>query len=145
MGAHIIQDKFENIDMNNRAQVGEETKKEVLALLKKTIRPEFLNRVDEFVMFTPLNMEEVKQIVEIQLEHLKKNLLEKNIHLKISNEVIRHIAELGYEPQFGARPIKRVIQRAVLNELSKEILSGKVAANSKISIEFKEGKLLFNN
>jgi ATP-dependent Clp protease ATP-binding subunit ClpB len=145
MGAHIIQEKFENLDMNNRVQVGEETKKEVLDLLKKTIRPEFLNRIDEFVMFTPLNMKEVKEIVEIQLANLKKSLLEKSITLEISNEAIGYIAEQGYEPQFGARPIKRVIQRSLLNELSKEILAGKIVANSKISIEFNEGKLVFNN
>ena len=145
MGAHIIQEKFENLDMSKRMQVVEETKTDVLSLLKKTIRPEFLNRIDEVVMFTPLNIEEVKEIVEIQLKGLKKMLAKKDIILNISDNAISHLADVGFEPQFGARPIKRVIQREILNELSKEILGGKVVANSTINIDFIDGKLVFRN
>lgn len=145
IGAHIVQDKFENIDMNNRKQVVEEAKTDVLALLKQTIRPEFLNRIDEIVMFTPLNIGEVNDIVELQIGNLKQVLLKKGITLIVSNAVIKHIAELGFEPQFGARPIKRVIQREILNQLSKEILSGKIIPESTINIDFNEGKLRFKN
>ncbi len=145
MGAHIIQEKFENLDMSKRMQVVEDTKSEVLSLLKKTIRPEFLNRIDEVVMFTPLNINEVKEIVKIQLNGLKKMLAKKEINLDFTENTIKHLADIGFEPQFGARPIKRVIQREVLNELSKKILAGEVTANSSINIDFIDGKLAFKN
>jgi ATP-dependent Clp protease ATP-binding subunit ClpB len=145
IGSYIIQEKFENIDMNRRLNVVDETKTEVLNLLKQTIRPEFLNRIDEIVMFTPLNQEEVKEIAELQINSLKNILQKKGITLTVTEGALKHIAELGFEPQFGARPIKRVIQREVLNQLSKEILSGKIIPESIINIDFEEGKLLFNN
>ncbi len=145
IGSHIIQEKFENLDMSKRMQVVEETKTDVFSLLKKTIRPEFLNRIDELVMFTPLNIAEVKEIVEIQVNGLKKMLAKKDIVLNISDSAISHLADVGFEPQFGARPIKRVIQREILNELSKEILGGKVVANSTININFTDSKLVFGN
>lgn len=145
MGSHIIQDKFENLDMSKREQAVEETKLEVLALLKQSIKPEFLNRIDEIVMFTPLNLEEVREIVELQMGNLKQTLQKKGIILNVSDAVIKHITELGFEPQFGARPIKRVIQREILNQLSKEILSGNIIPKSTINIDFEGGKLLFNN
>jgi len=145
MGAHIIQDKFENLDMSKRMQVVEETKREVLSLLKKTIRPEFLNRIDEVVMFTPLNIHEVKEIVEIQLNGLKKMLAKKDIVLNFTENVVSHLADIGFEPQFGARPIKRVIQRELLNKLSKEILAGNIVSESIITIDMKDGNLIFKN
>lgn len=145
IGAHIIQEKFENIDMNKRLKIVEETKKEVLGLLKKTIRPEFLNRIDEMVMFTPLNFEEVKEIIKLQLNSLKTMLAKKNIKLKVTDNVISYLAEIGFEPQFGARPIKRVIQKEILNTLSKEILSGKIVSESTISIDIEKDQLKFKN
>ena len=145
MGAHIIQDKLEDIDMNNRIAELEEAKTDVLKLLKQNVRPEFLNRIDETVMFTPLNIDEVRKIVKLQIGALKTMLTKKGINLQVSDQVISHLAEVGFEPQFGARPIKRVIQREVLNALSKEILSGKLTSNSRISIDFKEGELVFEN
>ncbi len=146
MGAHIIQDKFENIDMSKRMQIVEETKTEVLSLLKKTIRPEFLNRIDEVVMFTPLNIIEVKEIVEIQLNGLKKMLAKKDIVLNFTENVVSHLADIGFEPQFGARPIKRVIQREILNKLSKEILASRIHSESSITIDIDEsGNLILNN
>jgi ATP-dependent Clp protease ATP-binding subunit ClpB len=145
MGAHIIQDKFENIDMNNRQHVVEETKAEVLTLLKQSIRPEFLNRIDEIVMFTPLNLKEVEEIVLLQIEGLKGMLKKKGISLNISSTAIKWIAKLGYEPQFGARPVKRVIQRELINQLSKEILGGKIATEGIINIDLADGKVVFNN
>jgi len=145
MGAHIIQDKLENIDMSKRMQVVEDTKMEVLSLLKKIIRPEFLNRIDEVVMFTPLNIDEVKKIVEIQLNGLKKMLAKKDIVLNFTENAVSHLADIGFDPQFGARPIKRVIQREVLNKLSKEILSGKIHSESTITIDMEGGNLKFKN
>ncbi|RXQ92224.1 ATP-dependent chaperone ClpB [Ancylomarina salipaludis] len=145
MGAHIIQDKLENIDMSKRMVVLDETKLEVLKLLKQTVRPEFLNRIDETVMFTPLNIEEVKQIVELQIGLLKSMLAKKDIQLEVSSDVISHLADVGFEPQFGARPIKRVIQRMILNPLSKEILSGRLISENTISIELEGDKLVFKN
>ena len=145
LGAHIIQENFENIDMDNRESVIETTKTEVVTLLKKTIRPEFLNRIDEIIMFTPLNKEEVTKIVELQLNILTKMLKEKSITFSSSKEAIESLSEKGYNPQFGARPIKRVIQREVLNELSKEILAGKITADSHILLDAFNDELVFRN
>jgi ATP-dependent Clp protease ATP-binding subunit ClpB len=145
MGAHIIQDNFERMDMNNRETVLETTKIEVLGILKKTIRPEFLNRIDETIMFTPLNKEEVTEIVQLQLKMLSDMLKEKNINFSTTKEAVESLSEKGYDPQFGARPIKRVIQREVLNELSKEILAGKITAESKILLDAFNDELVFRN
>lgn len=145
MGAHIIQEKFENIDMNNRDSITQSAKQEVVDLLKKTIRPEFLNRIDEIIMFTPLNKEEIHQIVELQLNSLSKLLKTKDIQISFTEESINDIVTKGFDPQFGARPVKRVIQKEVLNELSKEILSGKVTATSSILVDAFDGKIVFRN
>jgi len=145
MGAHIIQENLEGLDMDKRAEVVDLTKNEVLALLKKTIRPEFLNRIDEVIMFTPLNQEEVTKIVNLQLDALTKMLAEKDIHFSTTNEAVVSLSRKGYNPQFGARPIKRVIQKEVLNELSKEILAGKITAESSILLDAFDDKLVFRN
>ena len=145
MGSHIIQDNFENIDMDHRDAVIEKTKNEVVDLLRKQIRPEFLNRIDEIIMFTPLNKEEVTQIVKLQLNLLAKMLKEKNITFTATESAITHLADKGFDPQFGARPIKRVIQREVLNELSKEILAGNISAQSEILLDSDGHKFIFKN
>jgi ATP-dependent Clp protease ATP-binding subunit ClpB len=145
MGSQIIQDNFENMDMAQRDSVIELTKIEVLGLLKKTIRPEFINRIDEIIMFTPLNQEEVTQIVRLQINSLSKMLLEKNITLSTTEEAINSLSLKGYNPQFGARPIKRVIQKEVLNNLSKEILSGKILPQSHILLDAFDDQLVFRN
>ncbi|MCF6222150.1 MAG: ATP-dependent chaperone ClpB [Flavobacteriaceae bacterium] len=145
MGAHIIQENFENIDMDNRDDVIKNTKEGVMELLRKTIRPEFLNRIDEIIMFTPLNREEVSQIVKLQLQGLTKMLKEKHIVFSATEEAIKSLSDKGYNPQFGARPIKRVIQREVLNELSKEILAGKITAKSHILLDAFDDQLVFRN
>ena len=145
MGASIIQDKFEKINMDNRDEITEATKFEVVSLLKQTIRPEFLNRIDEIIMFTPLNMVEIKQIVKIQLNGLVKMLKEKDIVIEYTEDLIDALAVKGFDPQFGARPVKRVIQKDVLNELSKEILSGKVTATSHILLDAFDDKVVFRN
>jgi ATP-dependent Clp protease ATP-binding subunit ClpB len=145
MGSTIIQERFENMDMAKRDLVVEATKAEVLVLLKQTIRPEFLNRIDEIIMFTPLNKAEIHQIVKIQLDALAKMLLTKDIHIDFSEDVIEALANKGYDPQFGARPVKRVIQKEVLNELSKEILAGKITADSYILLDAFDDKIVFRN
>jgi ATP-dependent Clp protease ATP-binding subunit ClpB len=145
MGSQIIQDNFENMDMAQRDSVIELTKIEVLGLLKKAIRPEFINRIDEIIMFTPLNQEEVTQIVRLQINSLSKMLLEKNITLSTTEEAINSLSLKGYNPQFGARPIKRVIQKEVLNNLSKEILSGKILPQSHILLDAFDDQLVFRN
>ncbi|AMC12159.1 ATP-dependent chaperone ClpB [Lutibacter profundi] len=145
MGAGIIQEKFENIDMSKRALITKETKIEVVNLLKQSIRPEFLNRIDEIIMFTPLNKGEIGEIVKLQLNNLIKILIKKDIHLSYTDEAVNELIEKGFDPQFGARPVKRVIQRDILNELSKEILAGKITASSTILIDAFDGKIVFRN
>jgi ATP-dependent Clp protease ATP-binding subunit ClpB len=145
MGSQIIQDNFENMDMNNRESVIELTKTEVMGLLRKTIRPEFLNRIDEIIMFTPLNKEEVTQIVNLQLTALTKMLKEKHIEFSATEDAIQTLSTKGYNPQFGARPIKRVIQKEVLNELSKEILGGRILPESHILLDAFNDELVFRN
>ena len=143
MGAHIIQENFENLDMAKRDQVTASTKIDVLGLLKQHVRPEFLNRIDEIIMFTPLDKNEVKKIVALQLQGLTKLLTEKGISMTYTDEALESISNQGFDPQFGARPIKRVIQRKVLNELSKEILSGKINIESNILLDAFDDELVF--
>jgi ATP-dependent Clp protease ATP-binding subunit ClpB len=124
IGSHIIQENFENLQDKDMDSVVEKTQREVMDLLRKTVRPEFLNRVDELIMFRPLSHSDVRAIVELQLNMLLKKLEEKDIHLLPSEELIAHISTIGFDPQFGARPIKRMIQKELLNELSKQIIAG---------------------
>ena len=145
LGSNIIQENFENINMTDRDSVIEMTKIEVVNLLKKTIRPEFLNRIDDMIMFTPLNKDEVTQIVRLQLNALSKMLKEKSIIFSATEEAINSLSTKGYDPQFGARPIKRVIQKEVLNNLSKELLSGKISAQSSILLDSFDDQFVFRN
>jgi ATP-dependent Clp protease ATP-binding subunit ClpB len=145
MGSHIIQEKFEKMDMKNRDLVTDATKVEVIGLLRQTIRPEFLNRIDEIIMFTPLNLEEIHQIVKLQLNGLIKMLKAQDIHIEYTEDLVEALAIKGFDPQFGARPVKRVIQRDILNQLSKEILSNKITANSKILLDAFDDKIVFRN
>ena len=145
MGSSLIRENFEKMTDANRSQVVEQTKGQVLELLKKTIRPEFLNRIDEIIMFTPLTEKEIRQIVGLQLNNVKKMLAENGITLEFTDAALDFISHEGYDPQFGARPVKRVIQRYVLNELSKEILSGHVNREHAITIDFAGGELVFRN
>ncbi len=144
LGSGIIQDKFENLKGNIEAAT-ESAKTEVLGLLKQTVRPEFINRIDEIVMFTPLTAENIRQIVTIQIKALSKMLQLQQITLDATPEAIDYLSEKGYDVQFGARPVKRVIQREVLNALSKEILSGNIATDSIILLDSFDGKLVFRN
>ena len=144
MGSHIIQEKFDNLKGNIEAAT-EAAKVEVLGLLKQTVRPEFINRIDEIVMFTPLSENNIKEIVSLQLKSLTKMLSHQNITLDATPEAIDYLATKGYDAEFGARPVKRVIQREVLNQLSKEILSGNVTNDSIILLDSFDGKLVFRN
>lgn len=144
MGAQIIQEKFDNAG-NDIAGATESAKADVLALLKQSVRPEFLNRIDEVVMFTPLTEQNIKRIVELQLKNVSKMLAHQNITMDATPEAIAYLAFKGYEPEFGARPVKRVVQREVLNELSKEILAGKITTDSIIIIDSFDNKLVFRN
>jgi ATP-dependent Clp protease ATP-binding subunit ClpB len=144
MGSQIIQDKFENFK-GNIENVIELAKTEVLGLLKQNVRPEFINRIDEIVMFTPLTNANIAQIVGIQLKNVTKMLALQGITMHATPEAIDYLTEKGYDPQFGARPVKRVIQRDILNQLSKEILAGTIATDSIILIDAFDGKLVFRN
>ena len=143
MGSQIIQERFEAIPDVETAM--ESAKIEVLALLKQSVRPEFINRIDDIVMFTPLTKKDIRKIVELQLKGVKKMLSKQGIILDATEEAIKFLAERGYDPQFGARPVKRVVQREVLNKLSKEILSGQVHINSIILLDEFDDNLVFRN
>ncbi len=143
MGSHIILEKFEN--SNDSISAAEDARVEVMGLLNKTIRPEFLNRIDDIIMFTPLTKENIHEIVKLQLEGLKKMLNKQNITLDATDEAISFLAEKGYEPQFGARPVKRTIQKEVLNNMSKSLLSGEIKADSIILLDAFDNKLVFRN
>ena len=143
MGSDIIQQRFEAVKDPETAMEG--AKVEVLALLKQTVRPEFLNRIDDIILFTPLSKKDIHKIVELQLKGVSKMLLKQNIILDATPEAIKYLSEKGSDPQFGARPVKRVIQREVLNELSKEILSGNVTTDSIILLDSFNDNLVFRN
>ena len=143
LGSDIIQEKFEDLDENKIDTVMEYAKKEVMALLRKTLRPEFLNRIDETIMFTPLTKDNVKEIVKIQLNGIEKLAAKSNISLTATNEVINYLSEIGYDPQFGARPIKRALQREVLNQLSKDILASKIAPGDVVIMDVFENQVVF--
>ena len=144
MGSHIIQEKFENFkgDIHTTMELA---KTEVLGLLKQTVRPEFINRIDDITLFTPLSEDNIKQIVKIQLNNVKKMIAAQNITFDATDEAIAYLAVKGYQPEFGARPVKRVIQKEVLNQLSKEILAGKVTTDSIILLDAFDNELVFRN
>lgn len=145
IGSHIIQEKFSKLTDANEDQIIDSTRQEVMDLLKKTIRPEFLNRIDEIIMFTPLNKKEIRDIVSLMFKQVQKMLLKNNIRIEITESAIDKLAALGYDPQYGARPLKRVIQKRVLNELSKMILAGEVSSEKEILIDNDEGTFIFKN
>ena len=143
IGSHLIQSKFEKADNKNDNEILAQTKNEVFELLRQNIRPEFLNRVDEIIMFTPLNFNDIKQIVRLQFGFLKKKLEKSNIHVILTDSAVEWIAKAGYEPQYGARPVKRIIQRTLMNELSKQILSQKITKDDMIKIDCDNDQLIF--
>jgi ATP-dependent Clp protease ATP-binding subunit ClpB len=145
IGSPIIQENLEHVTEKNRDEVFDRTRQQVFELLKKTIRPEFLNRIDEIIMFRPLTKEEIHTVVKLQLGIIQKMLGKNDIRLRATEKAIRFIATQGFDPQFGARPIKRLIQKTLLNELSKMILEGNVNKDKEIVVDEKGGKLIFMN
>ena len=145
MGSALIRENFSTINQENHDVVVEKTKNEVLNMLKSTIRPEFLNRIDEIIMFEPLKQSEIAQVVRIQMESLVKMLKNNSVQLQFTDAAVNLIAELGFDPEFGARPVKRVIQRQVLDVLSKRLLAGIVNHDAPIIIDAKDGALEFKN
>ena len=145
MGSSLIRENFEKMTPETHDKVVDETKVQVLELLKKTIRPEFLNRIDDIIMFTPLNEEEIRKIVIVQLNSVKKMLAQNGIALEFTDAALTFISDKGFDPQFGARPVKRVIQKYVLNELSKEVLGGKINKDRPITIDSNGAGLVFKN
>ncbi|MCH5326151.1 MAG: ATP-dependent chaperone ClpB [Duncaniella sp.] len=145
MGSHLIREKFAHLTPENREETIEKTKDEVVEMLKQQIRPEFLNRIDEIIMFTPLNETEIEEIVELQIKSVQKMLASAGIALEVTPSAIRFLAEEGYDPEFGARPVKRVIHRMVLNQLSKDILAQKVDRDRPIVIDYDGADIIFKN
>ena len=144
MGSHLIQEKFENIKESIDSTM-ELTKQEVIGLLKQTMRPEFINRIDDIILFTPLSKDTIKSVVSLQIENVKKMLLNQEITLDATTEAIDYLTLKGYQPEYGARPVKRVIQKEVLNQLSKEMLAGKINADSIILLDCFDDRLVFRN
>jgi ATP-dependent Clp protease ATP-binding subunit ClpB len=145
LGSHLIQEKMSDINELNREEVLSSTRNELFELLKQTLRPEFLNRIDDIIMFTPLTREDVSEIARLQLQLLGKQLKKNGIDFTFTDDCVDWISQLGYDPQFGARPLKRVIQREVLNELSKQILAGKVNKEGTIVLDCFDQQVVFRN
>ncbi len=145
IGSHLIQDNFDTLTEFNKDEVLAKTKSEVFELLKKTIRPEFLNRIDEVIMFEPLNREDVANIVKIQFQQIVDRLAEQQVIISATDEAIDWLAQLGFDPHYGARPVKRVIQKQILNELSKQLLANKVNKDKEIIVDVFDGQFVFLN
>ena len=145
IGSDIIQENFEKTDIANLSAVNEVIKIEVLSRLKSYVRPEFLNRIDEIILFNPLLKQQIRDIVLMQLETLNKLLKEAEIKTEFSDRAIDWLAEYGYEPQYGARPLKRLIQQSIVNELSKKILSEEIGKNSRVLVDVMDGKLTYTD
>ncbi|MBR5892937.1 MAG: ATP-dependent chaperone ClpB [Bacteroidaceae bacterium] len=145
LGSAYIQEQFSKMTDGNRTNIIEQTKEQIMEMLKKNIRPEFLNRIDETIMFTPLNENEIEQIVRLQTDSVVRMLKENNINMTVTEEAIHFISQAGFDPEFGARPIKRAIQKYLLNDLSKQILAGNVAKDSTITVTATDSGLEFQN
>ena len=145
IGSDIIQERFEHLNEANKLETIENTKNEVFNLLKKSVRPEFLNRIDETIMFTPLTQKDITSIVRMQFNRLVQRLAAMDIRIEITENAVNELARLGYNPQFGARPVKRIIQKELLNELSKKLLSGEVVKDSKILVDVENEQIVFRN
>ena len=145
LGSEIIQENFKNVTDLNKEEVVESTKVEVVNLLKQTIRPEFLNRIDEVIMFQPLMKTEIKKIISIQLNDLKELVAKNGIVLQFSDYALDYLADNGYDPQFGARPLKRLIQKQIVNQLSKRILMGDIDKSAPVVVDVFDGVVVFRN
>jgi ATP-dependent Clp protease ATP-binding subunit ClpB len=144
-GADLIQKNFKELNEYNHDEVVDRTREEVVERLRQHMRPEFLNRIDEIVMFQPLKRKEIRRIVDIQFRQIQQRLAEAGISLEATDEVLDYLGEAGFDPQFGARPLKRVLQRVILNELSKDILSGRVSKDAVVEAVLEDGAVKFEN
>ncbi|RLD40209.1 MAG: ATP-dependent chaperone ClpB [Bacteroidetes bacterium] len=145
IGSHIIQQNFAKLTDDNKTEVLAQTQQQVMELLRQTLRPEFLNRIDETIMFNPLSRNEINDIVRLLFAEVEKRLIRNDIQISITEKAIDKLADIGYDPQFGARPLKRVVQKEVLNELSKMILSGKLNKDESIVVDVKDDQIVFRN
>jgi len=145
IGSMLIQEAFEGVSESGFDAAEEKAKKEVMSLLKETIRPEFLNRVDEIILFQPLMKNEIRGIIRIQLEGLKNLVAQSGIQLQFSDYLVDYLAENGFDPQFGARPLKRLIQKDVVNALSKKILAGDIDKSHPVLVDVFDGVVVFRN
>ena len=145
LGSQLIRENFEHLTDANRNEIIEKTKTQVFELLKQSIRPEFLNRIDELIMFTPLSESEIRQIVGLQVEGIAKMLKNNGIDFSLTDKAIDYVSQEGYDPQFGARPIKRALQRLVLDRLSLEIIGQKIDKDKPIVVDFDGKSLVFKN
>jgi len=145
IGSMIIQENFENVTEKNKEEVVERTRDEVMNLIRQTLRPEFLNRVDEVIMFQPLLKSEIRGIIRIQLDQLKEMVAKNGIDLQFSDYAIDFLAENGFDPQFGARPLKRLIQKEIVNQLSRKILAGDIDKLAPVLVDVFDGTVVFRN
>ncbi len=145
LGSHLIQENFEKITEQNKEQVYEDTREEIVNMLKQTIRPEFINRIDELIMFLPLEKADIRQIVKLQFNGVKRLLKKQHVNIDITEKAVDYLADVGYDPQFGARPVKRLIQKRIMNELSKSILGNKIDKEGLILVDTENGSLVFRN
>ncbi len=145
LGSQLIRENMEKMNGDNRAEVLENTRNQVFGLLKQTIKPEFLNRIDDLIMFTPLGQEEITKIVNLQINAVARMLKSNGIELRVTDTATDYIASVGYDPQFGARPVKRALQNLVLNELSEQIIAGKVDRTNPVYVDYKDGEMVFGN
>jgi len=145
IGSLLIQEAFENVSEKNVEQATEKARIDVMSLLRETIRPEFLNRIDEIIMFHPLLKKEIKGVVRIQLEGLKRLLAQNGIQLEFSDYILGYLGENGYDPQYGARPLKRLIQKEIVNPLSKRILAGDIDKSQPVLVDVFDNVVVFRN
>ena len=145
LGSQYIQERFQNLNDSNRETTISDTRKNVMEMLKKTIRPEFLNRIDDIIMFLPLTKEQIAEVVTLQMKNVKRMLETQGFTLEWTPDAISWIADKGYDPEFGARPVKRAIQDYVLNELSRKLLTEEVVREKPVMIDARNGELVFRN
>ncbi|MFP4620650.1 MAG: ATP-dependent Clp protease ATP-binding subunit, partial [Bacteroidales bacterium] len=145
VGSHLIQEKIDNLTDENREEIMEEVRQQVFQMLRQTIRPEFINRIDEIVTFAPLTKEQIEKIVRLQFERIKKMLAKQHIDIELTDKAAEALANRGYDPHYGARPVKRVIQKVVVNELSKEIIAGNIDKDKKVTVDYDGENIVFSN
>jgi len=143
LGSHLIQDRFEQMNEKNRVQIEEQTRVDLFEMLRKTISPEFLNRIDEVIMFTPLTRKDIRAIVKLQIKLILERIPNKQFTIEVSEAAIDWLAAVGYDPTHGARPVKRMLQKYLINDLSKEILSGRMEGRTKVIVEVENDEIVF--